>query len=206
MTTQVVGPDEAGVVRSAGCIRDDGVLVYPTETVYGVGGAASNPIVCERVRTLKGGAKNKPMLLLTDEWARVGDWFAETSDALQRLMEHHRTLPLTLLVTASECAPAPLVGSEGLIGVRRTSNQFCRALINLGDAPLLSTSANLAKEPAPAVFDDISSAILEGVDLAVDAGCPLTGVPSTIVRAEGTGVLIVREGAADVHKIHEIVG
>lgn len=206
MTTQLVGVDAAGVARSASCIRAGGILVYPTETVYGIGGDALDVGVMARIRALKGSSTDKPMLVLTDEWARVMDWFAEVSVALQRLMVHQSALSLTLLIPASESAPEPLVGPEGIIGMRRTGDSFCRALIDAAETPLLSTSANVSGESSPAKFDDINPAILDGVDLAVDAGRTLTGVPSTIVRVAGDGFQIVREGAMDARTIHEIVG
>ncbi len=206
MTTPIVGTDEAGVAQSATCIRAGGTLVYPTETVYGIGGDALDAGVMKCIRTLKGSDADKPMLVLTDEWARVSDWFAEVSDALERLMAHSAELPLTLLVRASEKTPEPLVGPEGMIGVRRTTDLFCRALIEATDTPLLSTSANVSGESSQALFEDLDAAILEGVDLAVDAGRPLTGVASTIVRVYGNGVQIVRVGAVDAQTIHEIVG
>ena len=206
MTTPIVGTDEAGVAQSATCIRAGGTLVYPTETVYGIGGDALDAGVMECIRTLKGSDADKPMLVLTDEWARVSDWFAEVSDALRRLMAHSAELPLTLLVRASEKTPKPLVGPEGMIGVRRTTDLFCRALIEATDTPLLSTSANVSGESSQALFEDLDPAILEGVDLAVDAGRPLTGVASTIVRVDGNGVQIVRVGAVDAQTIHKIVG
>ena len=180
--------------------------MYPTETVYGIGGDALDPGVMKCIRTLKGSDADKPMLVLTDEWARVSDWFAEVSDALRRLMAHSAELPLTLLVRGSEKTPEPLVGPEGMIGVRRTTDLFCRALIEATDTPLLSTSANVSGESSQALFEDLDPAILEGVDLAVDAGRPLTGVASTIVRVDGNGVQIVRVGAVDAQTIHKIVG
>lgn len=206
MTTPIVGTDEAGVAQSATCVRAGGTLVYPTETVYGIGGDALDAGVMECIRTLKGSDADKPMLVLTDEWARVSDWFAEVSDALRRLMAHSAELPLTLLVRVSEKAPEALVGPEGMIGVRRTTDLFCRALIEAADTPLLSTSANVSGGSSPAKFHDINPAVLDGVDLAVNAGRPLTGVPSTIVRVDGNGVQIVRIGAVDAQTIREIVG
>ena len=206
MTTQVVGVGAAGVERSASCIRAGGILVYPTETVYGIGGDALDVGVVKRIRTLKRSHADKPMLVLTDEWTRVADWFAEASHALQRLMDHEHALPITLLATASEMAPEPLVGPEGMIGVRRTSDSFCRVLIEATDTPLLSTSANVSGESSPALFEDINSTILDGVDLAVDAGRALMGIPSTVVRVAGNSIQIVRDGAVDAPTIHEIVG
>ncbi len=206
MTTPIVGTDEAGLVQGVTCICSGGIIVYPTETVYGIGGDALDEGVMERIRTLKGSHADKPMLVLTDEWARVADWFRGVPDALQRLMDYEIELPITLLVMASEKAPEVLVGPEGMIGVRRSSDSFCRALIEAAGTPLLSTSANVSGKPSQVFFEDLDPAICEGVDLAVDAGRTLTGVPSTVVRVADNSVRVVREGAVDAQMIHKIVG
>lgn len=206
MTTPVVGTDAAGVTRSAACVGGGGVLLYPTETVYGLGCDSTRVDAVERIRGLKKSAADKPMLVLTDEWARVETWFADIPGALSRLMNHPTALPITLLAAASELAPSHLVGPEGWVGVRRTSDSFCRALIAATEKPLLSTSANSVGGPPPALFDEISQEVLQGVDLAVDAGRALRGVPSTIVRVDGSSVRIVRDGAVDAETIREIAG
>ena len=74
MSAQIVGANETGIARSVPCIQSGGVLLYPTETVYGLGGDARDANVANRIRVLKGSEGTKPMLVLTDEWFRVAEW------------------------------------------------------------------------------------------------------------------------------------
>ncbi len=206
MITTVVGTDAAGISTSVACVRKGGILLKPTETVYGLGGDAADAGVALSIRELKRSSADKALLVLTDEWARVYAWFGDRSTSILRLMNHPERLPITLLVAASDAAPTHLIGREGLVGVRRTSDVFCRAIIEVTDTPLLSTSANLAGDPSPALFGDVNAEILRGVDLAVDAGHLLLGVPSTIVRVDGDSIQIVRDGSVDAETIHAIIG
>lgn len=196
--------DAAGLARASTIVRAGGVLIYPTETVYGIGGDAQQPEVVRRVLSLKGRADEKPMLVLTDEWARVRGWLGRMEPAHTRFMEHDPPLALTLLLPAGPSAPSWLIGPDGLVGVRRTTDAFCRALVAAADVPLLSTSANLAGQPAPARFAEVHASLLKAVDLALDAGRSLAGVPSTVVRVEHGHAVVVREGAVSAEAVAQI--
>ncbi|MDX1419665.1 MAG: L-threonylcarbamoyladenylate synthase [Rubricoccaceae bacterium] len=183
------------MAAAAEVVRAGRVLLYPTETVYGLGGDPFAHRVVARIRRLKGRDADKPMLALTDAWARVDAWLTGRTAVHERLMAFEG--PLTILFEAGPGAPPGLVGPEGWVGVRRTADPFCRAVIATSQTPLVSTSANPAGGPAPSRFDDVAPALLDGVDLAVDAGAPLSGAPSTVVHVAGEEVVVLREGAAD---------
>ena len=194
----------AGVARAAEVLRAGGVLLYPTETVYGLGCDPSDRAAVARIRALKGRDADKPMLALTDTWERVAGWYEDGGDTHRRLMAFEG--PLTILLRASAGAPATLVGPEGLVGVRRTQDPFCRALVAASGVPLVSTSANPAGAPAPAAFEAVAREIRSGVALAVDAGAPLAGAPSTVVRLDGDDIVVVREGAVSAAAVRDAVG
>ena len=199
-----VGTDAAGLGTAAEAVRAGGVLVYPTETVYGLGADARDPAALARIRRLKGRDAAKPVLVLTDTWRRVADWSGELDAEVLRVMSHEPPLAVTLLVTAGAGAPTGVVGPEGLLGVRRTSDEFCRALIAAADAPLLSTSANSAGAPPPADIDEVEPALLAAVDVVVDAGRRLPGVASTVARIVDGRVEVVRDGAVDASTLARV--
>jgi L-threonylcarbamoyladenylate synthase len=204
VSARVAGPDAAGIEAAAGVVRAGGLLLYPTETVYGLGCDPWADAAIARLRALKGRDADRPMLALTDAWARVDGWLGGVTEVHRRLMVHAG--PLTILFEAGPGAPPSLVGPEGLVGVRRTSDPFCRAVVAAAGVPLVSTSANPAGAPPPSRFADVGAAILAGVDLAVDAGPPLAGAPSTVVRVVSGAPVVVREGAVDAVTVHRIAG
>jgi L-threonylcarbamoyladenylate synthase len=202
--SETVGTDAAGLRAAVRAVRAGRVLLYPTETVYGLGGHAGRDDVLQRVRALKGRDADKPVLVLTDTWRRVADWVVDPDDTLRRIMSHEPPPPVTLLMAANDRAPSGVVGPEGLIGIRRTADAFCRALVAASDAPLLSTSANRSGQPAAADLGEVEDAILAGVDLVVDAGRRLPGVPSTVARVVDGAVHILRAGAVDAATLERV--
>lgn len=197
--------DMGAVERAAAVVRSGGVLVYPTETVYGIGCDPANAEAVARVRAIKGRDADKPMLAITDRWGRVAPWIVGLTDAHRTLMQHEPPLPVTIVFDASGEAPPGLVSAEGGIGIRRTTDPFCRALVAAADTVVLSTSANRAGQPPAARFADLDPAVLDAVDEAVDAGRDLCGTPSTVVRVEDGKLIVLREGAVSTAELHQIV-
>lgn len=177
------------------CIERGGVLIYPTATVYGIGGDARREDVALRIAVLKGRDRDKPMLLLTDQWERVANWFERETKLHRYLMNHPRSAYLTILFEASDSAPVVLRGGSPLIGVRRTAHPFCRALIERSGAPLISTSANRSGEPTARTVNEVPDDVRTGVDLLVDAGPSTSSEASTVVAVADGRIRIVREGA-----------
>lgn len=186
-------------------IRDGGVILYPTETVYGLGCNPLNETAINRVRELKGRPKGSPMLAVTPDWAHVLDWFETVPETYRTLMKHEPPVPVTLIFEASDQAPPGLV-SNGTIAVRRIpkENIVARLAEAIGGA-LLSTSANLTGHRAPNRLEDVDPGIVENVDYVVKSDIELSGVPSTVIR-DNKGVLeILRHGCADAGDLQRIL-
>ena len=167
--------------RAAEVCRGGGVVLCPAETVYGLSGDARRPDVAARIHALKGSAPDKPILALTDAWERVAPWVRH-DDRLRRLWRRDDLGPLTLVLPATDAAPAALVGPDGTVGLRRTTSPTARALVEALGAPLFSTSANRSGEPPPARLADVDAGIRRGVDAVLDAPTALAGRPSTVAR------------------------
>ena len=199
------GKGEGLVERAVAVVRSGGVLVYPTETVYGLGCDPAVGDAVARVRAIKGRDADRPMLALTDTWARVESWIAGLEEMHCQLMRHEPPLPVTLVFEASAAAPPALVSAEGTVGIRRTTDPFCRALAAAAGTPVLSTSANRAGAPAAHRFTDLDPAVLDAADEAIDAGRDLGGTPSTVVRIDAGRLVVLREGAVDAGALRRII-
>lgn len=197
--------DTRAVERAAAVIRSGGVLVYPTETVYGIGCDPADAAAVARVRAVKGRDADKPMLALTDRWGRVAPWITGLTDTHRALMRHEPPLPVTIVFDAAAEAPRGLVSAQGGIGIRRATDGFCRALVAAADTPILSTSANRAGQPSVHRFAALDPEVIGAMDEAIDAGHPLGGTPSTVVRVEEGKLVVLREGAVDAATLHRIV-
>ncbi len=191
-----LGKPEPDVVRrAAALLKAGGVIVYPTETLYGVGADAGNADALRRVFALKGREGAKPLLVIVDAFERLRPFVESVTAEAPLLMDAFWPGPLTLVFKASSRAVPELTAGTGTIGARVPSSDFCRALVSACGRPITSTSANRAGEPTPNDVDEIRKRFPEGVDLFIDAGALPPSSPSTVVDVSSSPPRLVREGA-----------
>jgi L-threonylcarbamoyladenylate synthase len=186
-----------------------GILAYPTETVYGLGGAVAAGAV-ERLAALKGRPAGKPFLLLVSGRAMLKDVGLRLTDAAERFAAAFWPGPLTLVLPGGEgLLPDALRGPEGGIAVRWTSHQAVARLISTLGSPITSTSANFPGQPPALAPGDIvrmfDSAVDGGMLLVLDAGPLAASQPSTVVDCTGSAPRVIRRGAISTERLASIV-
>ena len=192
---------------AARIVRGGGVLLLPTETVYGLSGDARRPDVAARIHQIKGSDPRKPLLGLTDTWERVREW-VHVSDPVRRVWATPSLGALTLLLPATQEAPAALTSADGLVGIRRSPCPWVCDLVEASGAPVFSTSANPTGAPSPARMEDVAGSIRRAVDVVVDAGRELAGTPSTVARFDpiSESFQILRQGPVSLDELMAAVG
>jgi L-threonylcarbamoyladenylate synthase len=175
---------------AAGLGRDE-VLLLPAEGLYGYHVRADRPHALEALQSLKPREPGRGWIVLLAEATPPALWAAAFSDKARALAEAHWPGPLTMVLPAPPSTPAALVATDGTVALRCPGSAFLRAVLAAAGAPLVSTSANRPGEPPPARFEDC---VADGAALAVDGG-PLSGLPSTVVRVDGSTVRVLRSGA-----------
>lgn len=183
------------VARALAVLRGGGIILYPTDTVWGIGADATNEAAVAKIYALKKREDRKGMLVLTDRLDNVSKYALKVPEVAWQLLEV-ADKPLTLILPDARGVAPNLVPPEGSIGIRVADHAFCKKLIYKLNRPLVSTSANAAGGVAPTTFSEISREIREGVDYAVSPaveGRP-TRKPSALVQL-GTGgeIKIIRE-------------
>ncbi len=170
-------------------LRRGGVILYPTDTVWGVGCDATNSQAVERIYALKRSQNKKGMIVLLDKVEKVGRYFRTLSEVAWDLMEY-ATSPLTLIMPEAVGVAPNLIPEEGTLAVRVPDHEFCRRLIGRLGRPLVSTSANISGEPTPTHFDEISAEILNGVDMVIPTSCEghPTRTASSIMMIDPSGL------------------
>lgn len=202
--------DDPGTLRrAAGIMNAGGVIVYPTETLYGIGAHALNPGAVKRVREVKKRGDGKPILVIVSGAQMVPDLVREVSVEASILMSAFWPGPLTLVFRASAVVPDEITQGTGSVGIRVPSHEFCLALVRECGFPVTSTSANISGEDPPRRVADIKIALNEGVDLFVDGGELPSRLPSTVVDVLSSPPRLVRRGAvpaeALVHVLPHII-
>ncbi|MBI5373529.1 MAG: threonylcarbamoyl-AMP synthase [Sphingobacteriales bacterium] len=147
-------------------LRNGGLILYPTDTIWGIGCDATNEKAVERVYRLKQREEQRSMIILLADERSLLQYVAAPDPAVFDYLEQLEK-PTTLVFEGALGLPANLVNEDGSIGIRVVRDDFCRHLIRRLGRPLLSTSANISGSPAPANFTEISPAILAGVDYTV---------------------------------------
>lgn len=166
-------------------LRKGGIILYPTDTIWGLGCDATNPDAVQRIYELKRRSEEKSMLVLLDSPAKLQAYVDEVPQIAWDLIELS-TQPLTIIYSGAKCLANNLIGVDKTIGIRITRESFSRKLCEAFRKPIVSTSANLSGEPAPVLFSDISKEIKDGVDFTVSyRQDDITAAqPSSIIKLE----------------------
>ncbi|MGM9797972.1 MAG: L-threonylcarbamoyladenylate synthase [Parabacteroides sp.] len=143
-----------------------GLILYPTDTIWGIGCDATNEEAVRRVYELKRRSDHKAMLLLMDSSAKLNYYVQEVPDVALDLIELVDS-PLTVIYSGARNVAPSLLAEDGSVGIRITQEEFSHKLCERFRKPLVSTSANVSGEPSPANFSEISETIKAGVDYIV---------------------------------------
>ncbi len=148
-------------------LREGGVILYPTDTIWGLGCDACNEKAVQKIYDIKKRADSKSMLCLVDNPSKLDIYIKEVPEVAWDLIEENSGKPLTIIYPSAKNLAKNLVAQDGSIGIRVIKEPFCEKLIAMLRNPLVSTSANISGEPAPQSFQDISKEIIEAVDYVV---------------------------------------
>lgn len=200
---EVVGTDDDGLSRAITILQNGGIIVYPTDTLYGIGSSIENPLSIRRIFREKK-MDPGPLSLIVSNYNMLKD-YAKVSPIIEKFLGIFPAGPFTLLLRIKEeqrdHIPEFLV-HEDRIGIRIPLHAFPRNLVShIG--PITSTSANFHGERPPEKFNDV---VFPGADLYVNDGKCLFGKPSTILTENNNRIDIVREGALEMTVLKQYLG
>jgi len=183
------------VMLAAEVVQAGGTIVYPTDTLYGLGGNAWRSDVVERIQRMKKRPDPRSLLAIVHSVETVLGLVTDVSPHALTLMEKFWPGPLTLVLRAGPRAPRPIVAENGTIALRVPSHHFSNRLAEVCNLPVISTSANITGETTASNVDAIELSIGGGVDLFVDGGELTAGKPSTLVDVTSPACRVIRDGA-----------
>lgn len=168
---------------ASGAVRGGKVILYPTDTVWGIGCDATDSDAVRRVYAIKRRSDSKAMLLLVDSVDTVRRYFPGLTDVAERLLLDGER-PTTVILSGATGIAGELMAADGSVGVRVTRDRYSCELCLSAGVPLVSTSANISGEPAARYFDEISTEVKEAVDYICEArrDDKNPGTPSRIVK------------------------
>jgi L-threonylcarbamoyladenylate synthase len=181
--------------KSLDILRSGGVILYPTDTVWGLGCDATNELAVKRIYEIKKREDAKSMLVLVDSSSKIQSYIDEVPDMAWDLIEC-ADKPLTIIYPGAKNLAKNLIATDQSIGIRVTNEQFSKRLCEQFKRPIVSTSANLSGAPSPENFSQISDEIKMAVDYVVDfrQNENLKVKPSSIIKlSKGNLIQIIRE-------------
>ena len=183
------------IQKAVEILRKGGIILYPTDTVWGIGCDATNVNAVEKIYTLKKRTDSKSMLVLVDNADRIGRYVREIPPIAHDLIEINDK-PLTIIYPEGINLAENLLAEDKSIGIRIVMNDFCQQLIRSLNRPLVSTSANVSGEKSPIEFSEISKEIIDNVDFVVSPKFEgkSTKRPSSIIKLGVNGEIeIIRK-------------
>ena len=173
-------------------LQQGGLILYPTDTVWGIGCDATNETAVKRVFELKKRVDTKAMIVLVENESSILNYV--NMNGLQ-IFDYIKGIhkPTTVIYQNAKNLASNLLASDGSIAIRVCKNKFCQELIHQFGKPIVSTSANISTYPTPLLFNDISLDIIEGVDYVVKYRQEETEIqqPSSIVKWDTDGKLVI---------------
>ena len=182
------------VRKACEILKNGGIILYPTDTIWGIGCDATNEVAVKRVYELKHREDSKAMLVLLDDVGKLAS-YVEVPDVAYELLEVNDK-PMTIIYPNAKNLAKNLIAQDRTIGIRITSEIFTKSLLYRFRKPIVSTSANISGEPSPRCFAEISDAVKTAVDYVVDFRQEETTnpAPSSIVKlGVGGEIQIIRK-------------
>jgi L-threonylcarbamoyladenylate synthase len=201
-------PNEApeNLASAVEALKRGHVIVFPTETLYGLGADALNEAAVEKVFQLKGRASGKPISVLVANQEMLDTLIAKVPSTAQRLIDQYWPGPLTLILPGRKNISKYLCNSSGGVGVRISSQPIAASLVNGLGRPVTATSANPSgKEPAR-TLQEAKNYFANQVDVFIEAGALASRSGSTVVEVMEDSIRIIREGEIDASELRQVLG
>ena len=179
---------------AAEIILSGGLVVFPTETVYGLGGNGLLSDAAMKIYSAKGRPSDNPLIIHIAK-PEDADKYAHTSDTYYRLAEAFMPGPLTVIMPKRDCIPLSVTGGLDTVAVRCPSHPVAHALIEKCGVPIAAPSANISGRPSPTSAEYVIEDMQGRVDMIIDGGECEIGLESTIVKIDGNSLTLLRPGA-----------
>lgn len=184
---------ESDLARAASILRSGGLVVFPTETVYGLGGDATRDEAAKKIYAAKGRPSDNPLIIHIATPADA-EAYAVTNELYYRLAKAFMPGPLTVILPRRETIPTSTTGGLDSVAVRCPAHLVAHKLIELCGFPIAAPSANLSGKPSPTSAAHVAQDMDGRVDMILDGGESEIGLESTIVKVDGDGLILLRPG------------
>ncbi len=201
LTINPENPQPRHITRVAECLRQGGVIIYPTDTIYGIGCDIFNRKGVKKIFQIKQRDSRKPFSFICSDLAEISN-YAQVSNFAFKIMKRHLPGPYTFVLEATKIVPDSLSTKQKTVGVRIPDNAICQAIVKELGHPLVTTSANISGEETPQEPELIHERMGRMVDMVLDGGISLEE-SSTVISLLNDQIEVLREGSGDISWIEQ---
>ena len=186
-------------------IKKGGIVIFPTETVYGIGTNGLDENAIKKLYEVKQRPLNKPISLLVNNIEMVEKIAKNITEVEYKLMEKFFPGPLTIILEKRDIVPDILTSNTNTIGIRMPSGEIAKKLIEFAGVPIATSSSNISGKPSGTNITDIKKDFEGKVDCFIDNGESELGIPSTVIRIIDNIPHILRQGAISEEEIRKFI-
>ena len=198
--------DLAVIARCGDIIKKGGLVAFPTETVYGLGGDALNPASAEKIYAAKGRPSDNPLIVHICEIQAIEKIAQDIPEEARILAERFWPGPLTMILRARDIVPRKTTGGLDTVAVRMPSDVTAREFIKASGGYIAAPSANISGKPSPTTAGYVLEDMDGRIDAVIDGGAGAIGLESTIVDLAGDRIQVLRPGYITDHMLSEALG
>lgn len=187
--------DETKIEEIANAIKEGKLIIFPTDTVYGIGTNAYNEEACKKIYEIKGRPSCKPLIILISDTSMIEDLVENISPTEQKIIEKFWPGPLTMKFKKRKgILPDIISAGDEYVRIRLIKNGLIYKIIEKAEVPVVAPSANISGHPTGIKIDNIIKELGGKVDYILDCGDYKSDEPSTIIQVEDEKIVVIREG------------
>lgn len=203
MQTQII--EGNNIKKAAEIIKNGGTVVFPTETVYGLGANAFSPDAVKKIFEAKGRPSDNPLIVHIDKKERISELTVNFTKNARILADAFMPGPITLVLEKNSIIPDCVSAGLKTVGIRCPENETARRLIELSGVPVAAPSANISGSVSATSFQDVCDELFGRADGIIKGGDCKFGIESTVVNVSGEETVILRPGSITFEMIREII-
>lgn len=186
---------ESDIFKACSTLKEGGIILYPTDTVWGIGCDATNKEAVKKIFLLKERDTEKALIVLVSGFDMLSEYVSDIPEYAKELISK-TSEPLTVIYPAAHGLPNNLIAADESVGIRIVNDDFCRTIIECFGKPIVSTSANISGEQTPAIFNEVKEEIKNKVDYIVEYNrdCLRRNNPSKVIRIKPDSSIEVIRG------------
>ena len=199
-------PDAALMARAGQILKGGGLVAFPTETVYGLGGDGLNPASSEKIYAAKGRPSDNPLIIHIADMEALKVLASEIPEKARLLADHFWPGPLTMIMKKSERVPYKTTGGLDTVAIRMPSHPIAYELIRSSGVYIAAPSANTSGRPSPTCAEHVAEDLSGRIEMIIDGGRVDIGLESTIVDLSGEMPMLLRPGYISLEMLESVIG